>query len=85
MLGVILEFIASTDSVLNILIAVVAVESGFPYHLCQRNSPGLLFLLRNPTRLNKGLEKGSGLYIRLACLFYSDAMDQLNTVGSPCP
>lgn len=57
MLGVIFEITASTDSVLNILIAVVAVESGFPCHLCQRNSPGLLFVLRNSTRVNKGLDK----------------------------
>lgn len=57
MLGVIFEITASTDSVLNILIAVVAVESGFPCHLCQRNSPGLLFGLRDSTRVNKGLDK----------------------------
>lgn len=85
MFGVIFESIASTDSVFNILIAVVAVESGFPCPLCQKNSPGLLFVLRNSTRVNTGLDKGSGLYVRLAGLFYSDAMDQLNTVGSSCP
>lgn len=41
MLGVIFEITASTESVLNMLIAVVVVINGLPCNPAQRNSPGL--------------------------------------------
>lgn len=89
--GVIFQAIGSIEWVINMLIVAmaVAVESGLPYNLAERDNPGLVCTEkghRDEQRIGqrKWFVCQVGMTIDQHGLFYKDAMSQLNTLGSPC-